>query len=177
MTRQKHLKQLVRARMEKTGERYATAALAPVTPEPPATTPTGPVAQAAPQLPPNSPPLGFFGYCPVTMKQENRWQQGDARFGCYHRGRTYLFTSAEKRDAFLANGDEFAPALSGIDPVLAIDSNKVEAGKQEFGIEYEGRFYLFSSEDNLRKFYNQPQVYAAGVRQAMNAGAEGRTIR
>jgi hypothetical protein len=36
---------------------------------------------------------------------------------------------------------------------------------------------LFSSEDNLRKFYNQPQVYAAGVRQAMNAGAEGRTIR
>ncbi|WP_442485694.1 thioredoxin family protein [Aeoliella sp. SH292] len=159
------------------GERYATAALAPVTPEPTATTPTGPVAQAAPQLPPNSPPLGFFGYCPVTMKQENRWQQGDARFGCYHRGRTYLFTSAEKRDAFLANGDEFAPALSGIDPVLAIDSNKVEAGKQEFGIEYEGRFYLFSSEDNLRKFYNQPQVYAAGVRQAMNAGAEGRTIR
>jgi YHS domain-containing protein/thiol-disulfide isomerase/thioredoxin len=162
------------------GERYATAAMAPVTPlgiSPTETAPTGQVAQAAPQLPPNSPPLGFFGYCPVTMKQENRWLAGDARFGCYHRGRTYLFTSAEKRDAFLANGDEFAPALSGIDPVLAIDSNKVEAGKQEFGIEYEGRFYLFSSEDNLRKFYNQPQHYATGVRQAMNAQTEGRTIR
>lgn len=170
------------------GDRYAAApasSVPPVAPAKPATSPVTPdanvpapqVVQGGPQLPPNSPPLGFFGYCPVTMKQENRWQAGDTRYGCYHRGRTYLFTSQEKRDAFLKNGDEFAPALSGIDPVLAIDTNKVEEGKQEFGIEYEGQFYLFSSEDNLRKFYLQPQHYAAGVRQAMNAGPEGRTLR
>lgn len=132
---------------------------------------------AAPNLPANSPPLGFFGYCPVTMKKENRWQEGDVRWGCYHRGRTYLFASQQARDEFLKAGDEFAPALSGIDPVLAIDGNQVVAGKQEFGIEYEQQFYLFSSEENLRKFFNRPQHYATGVRQAMNATPEGRELR
>ena len=147
---------------------YATAASTPT---------KTPMATAEPQLPPDSPPLGFFGYCPVTMKNENRWQRGDVRWGCYHRGRTYLFASAESRDEFLANGDEFAPALSGIDPVLAIDSNTIEPGKQEFGIEYDGRFYLFSSEENLRKFWSQAERYATGVRQAMNDAPAGRTLR
>jgi protein disulfide-isomerase len=155
------------------GDRYATAATG--TPAP--TAPTPPVAAAEPQLPANSPPLGFFGYCPVTMKKENRWQRGDARWGCYHRGRTYLFASAANRDEFLANGDAYAPALSGIDPVLAIDSNVVEPGQREFGIDFQGRFYLFSSEDNLRKFWAEADRYAAGVRQAMNAGPEAPMYR
>lgn len=158
------------------GDRYASAAtaggpVAGVTPpavQPPPTAQPG-LAVQSPQLPADSPPLGFFGFCPVTMQKENRWQQGDVRWGCYHRGRTYLFASQEARDEFLKGADEYAPALSGMDPVLAIDSGKAEAGKQEFGIEYEGRLYLFSSEDNLRKFFAQPKHYAGGVQQAMNA--------
>lgn len=163
------------------GDRYASQPAGPPAGIAPAPSPSQPpvepqmVAQA-PQLPADSPPLGFFGYCPVTMKKENRWQKGDVRWGCYHRGRTYLFTSPEARDTFLSAADDYAPALSGVDPVVAIDSGKVEAGKQEYGIEYEGRFYLFSSEDNLRKFFNQPKHYASGVQQAMNATG-GRTLR
>lgn len=142
-----------------------------------AAAPVEPAPTAEPQLPADSPPLGFFGYCPVTMKKENRWQRGDVRWGCYHRGRTYLFASPEHRDEFHANGDDFAPALSGIDPVLAIDSGKVEPGKQDFGIEYNGQFYLFSSEDNLRKFWSEAERYATGVRQATNAAPDGAKYR
>lgn len=138
--------------------------------------PTAPQAEA-PQLPPGSHPLGFFGCCPVSMKQNEGWQKGDVRWGCYHRGRTYLFTSAEKRDTFLADPDVYAPALSGIDPVLAIDANQAVPGKQEFGIEYDDKFYLFSSEQNLRKFYSQPQRYADGVRQAMLSAPAGRLLK
>lgn len=180
---------------------YADQPVTPIQPEQPVTpaavapaTPTAQIASvqpvtppaAAPQLPQNSPPLGFFGYCPVSMKEdmeaakkENRncsWQKGDVRWGCYHRDRTYLFASAEKRDRFLADPDSYTPALSGADPVLAIDSNQDVPGRREYGIEYHGKFYMFSSEDNLRKFFNQPQRYADGVRQAMNA-PEGRLLR
>ena len=157
-----------------TPDRYQTATVVTPSAE---EKPAPPVAATEPQLPPNSPPLGFFGYCPVTMKEESRWQRGDTRWGCYHRGRTYLFASAENRDKFLADGDAYAPALSGIDPVLAIDSGQIEPGKQQFGIEFEGRFYLFTSEENLRKFWDQAPHYAAGVRQAMNAQAQAPSYR
>lgn len=152
-------------------DRYPTAAVAPVA------TAAQPAPAATPQLPPDSPPLGFFGYCAVTMKKENRWQRGDARWGCYHRGRTYLFASAEHRDEFLANGDQYAPVLSGADPVMAIDTGKIEPGKQEFGIEYAGNFYLFSTEENLRKFWSEADRYAAGVRQAMQTTPEAPKYR
>lgn len=157
-------------------DRYAAAA-SPLQQSPTAQSDASSATATAPQLPANSPPLGFFGYCPVTMKKENRWQQGDVRWGCYHRGRTYLFASQQARDEFLKAGDLYAPALSGIDPVLAIDGNQAVEGKQEFGIEFQDQFYLFSSEDNLRKFFNRPQHYATGVRQAMNALPEGRELR
>jgi YHS domain-containing protein/thiol-disulfide isomerase/thioredoxin len=156
-------------------DRYATANAPEITSE--IADAAGSASAAAPQLPANSPPLGFFGYCPVTMKAENRWQRGDVRWGCYHRGRTYLFASAQKRDEFQASADEFAPALSGIDPVLAIDTGKVEPGKQEFGIDYDGHFYLFSSEENLRKFWSEAERYATGVRQAMNAAPDAPKYR
>src|SRR5690606_15960666 len=70
------------------------------------------------KLPPGAPPLGFFGYCCVTMKENNDWQPGSVEWGAIHRGRTYLFRSQELRDKFLANPDSYAPVLAGADPVL-----------------------------------------------------------
>ncbi|QDU55769.1 thioredoxin family protein [Aeoliella mucimassa] len=135
------------------------------------------VASAAPQLPAGSPPVGFFGYCPVTMKNEGRWQKGDVQWGCYHRGRTYLFASQAARDQFFANGDAYAPALSGIDPVAAIDSGRVVEGKSSYLLECGGQLYLFESEENLAKFSSQADRYVAGIRQAMAQAPTGQTLR
>lgn len=143
----------------------------------PADPPAAPDAARQLELPPNSPPLGFFGYCPVTMKEENRWQRGDTQWGAYHRGRTYLFASEQHRDKFVANGDAYAPALSGIDPVLALDQNVAIPGEQQFAVEYDGQFYLFSSEDTLKQFWDNATRYASGARQAINVPAAGRTLR
>lgn len=124
-------------------------------------------------LPPGAPPLGFQGYCPVTMKESlatpegGKWQPGKVEWGAIHRGRTYLFASEQLRDKFLTNPDAYAPALAGADPVLAIDQKKTEEGLRKFGVEYAGQFYLFSSQETLRQFWNQPERYATEVRQAM----------
>jgi YHS domain-containing protein len=139
----------------------------PTTPSIPETT----TAQV--QLPPGSPPLGFDGYCPVTMKREWRWQKGDVNWGAVHRGKTYLFSSQEARDEFLkpGNGDLYAPVLGGIDPVLAIDNGNSVPGSRQFSVEYGGNFYLFSSEQTLSQFWGSADRYATGVRQAMAAPA------
>ncbi len=162
---------------------YASATPPPVTPEvpvlpavPTAVADSMAMAESVVQLPAGSPPLGFQGYCPVTMKGKWEWKKGDVRWGAVHRGRTYLFVGAAQRDAFLATPDKYSPALSGIDPVLAIDQNKIESGFRKFAVEYRDQFYMFSSEETLRQFWTNADKYANGVRQAMDSSSQ-RTLR
>ncbi|TWT48489.1 DUF255 domain-containing protein [Botrimarina hoheduenensis] len=127
---------------------------------------------AAPQLPAGSPPLAFDGYCPVSMKRDWAWKQGDVRYGAIHRGRTYLFTSAEHRDTFLATPDDFAPALSGADPVLAVDQRQNVAGSRQYAVEYRGKFFFFASEETLSRFWTNADGYANGAERVAAATSD-----
>jgi protein disulfide-isomerase len=151
------------------GANVAAAGGAGVPPE--AKSAAGALAASTPSTPPlpaGSPPLGFDGFCPVSLKTLNRWTVGNPQFGAVHRGRTYLFAGAEQRDQFLANPDSFSPVFAGLDPVLLLDKQESKAGERKFGFRYGEAFYLFSSEETKQKFAANPQAYAAGVRQAMN---------
>jgi protein disulfide-isomerase len=118
--------------------------------------------------PSGTPRLAFDGFCPVTLKTYKKWAPGDARYGAIHRGCTYLFVGAEQRDQFMADPDKYSPVFAGLDPVLLIDSQQSVPGKRDFGFEYGGLFYLFSSKGTMQKFGASHQQYAAGVRQAMS---------
>jgi YHS domain-containing protein/thiol-disulfide isomerase/thioredoxin len=126
-----------------------------------------PVAATPPQLPAGAAPLMFDGFCPVSLKFENKWVRGDVAIGMEHRGRTYLFATEAQRQKFAAAPDDYAPALNGIDPVLMLDENLAEAGTRRFGYRYQNRFYLFSSAESRARFGANPTAYATGVRQAM----------
>ena len=133
--------------------------------------PTPPELPRQPDLanPAAPPALGLDGYCPVTLLEQERWVRGDPRYGVIHRGRTYLFVGPEEAKRFFADPDRFAPVLSGIDVVLAVEENRQIPGKREHGAWYEGRMYLFSSEASLRKFDQDPSRYAAVVNQVARA--------
>jgi YHS domain-containing protein/thiol-disulfide isomerase/thioredoxin len=159
-------------------------------PQAPASSPAGTAAHAgstvstiaqtaAPDprnLRPGAMPLGFDGYCPVSMRNEWRWVAGNPEFGVGHRGRTYWFASAKEQQQFWANPDFYAPALSGIDPVIAIDHRQQVPGKREHSLDYDNLFYLFASEASLQQFTANPERYAAGVREAMGL-QRGRSVR
>lgn len=119
------------------------------------------------KLPPGAPPLGFEGFCPVSMRNEWKWVAGDPAYGAIHRGRTYWFAGPKEQKEFLANPDYYGPALAGIDPVLAIDHHQSVPGLREHSLDYDGQFFLFSSEATLQQFTSSPERYASGVRQAM----------
>jgi protein disulfide-isomerase len=119
------------------------------------------------QLPSGSPPLGLDGFCPVSLSVEQNWRPGDIRWGAVHRGRTYLFISAEAQQEFLSNPDKYSPALSGNDPVLAADQGQAVAGRREHGWFFDGGVYLFANEQTLKRFAQDPDSYAARVRQLM----------
>jgi protein disulfide-isomerase len=149
-----------------------------------AVSPTTPAAPLVPvttapdpsRLPAGAPPLGFDGYCPVSMRNSWKWVPGDPRWGVVHRGRTYWFAGAEEQKQFWTDPDRYTPALSGMDPVLAIDHQQQVPGKREHSLDYDGLFYMFASEATLQQFTANPQRYSAGVRQAMGI-PRGRLVR
>lgn len=119
------------------------------------------------QLPPGCPPVALEGYCPVQLVEQRKWTAGDARYGVIHRGRTYLFASAEQKRKFFADPDRYSPVLGGDDPVLALDHGQAVDGRREYGVVYDQQIYLFSSKDSFARFNQQPDRYAADLRKLM----------
>jgi protein disulfide-isomerase len=113
-------------------------------------------------------PLGMDGYSTVTLLEQGRWQVGDRRFGALHRGRTYLFTSAEELQRFLANPDAYSPVASGQDVVAALNYGQEVEGKRSLGLTYQNRIYLFSSQETQQMFVQNRDRYATEVLQAEN---------
>ena len=108
-------------------------------------------------------PVGLEGYCPVTLAERGAWVEGRAQWGVRHRGRTYLFATAEQQKAFLADPDRYAPALSGDDPVMAFDTGKSTPGQRRYGVTYQSRTYLFASTETRDAFAANPQRYTSGA--------------
>jgi YHS domain-containing protein len=84
-----------------------------------------------------------------------------------HLGKTYWCAGASEQQQFLADPHRYSPALSGMDPVLAIDHRQQVPGKREHSIDYDTMFYMFASEATLQQFAANPERYATSVRQAM----------
>ncbi|MCE9630254.1 MAG: thioredoxin family protein [Planctomycetia bacterium] len=127
------------------------------------TPPAAAAAEAPAADPYGSMPLGLEGYCPVTLAERGVWTEGRAQWGVRHRGRTYLFAGPEQQQAFLANPDRFSPALSGDDPVLAIEQGKSLPGRRAYGVTYQSRIYLFSSAESRAAFTANPERFTAPV--------------
>ena len=108
-------------------------------------------------------PLGLEGYCPVTLVDHGTWAEGRVQWGVRHRGRTYLFAGAEQQQTFLANPDRYAPALSGDDPVLAMESGARTPGQRRYGVTYQSRMYLFATPETRATFAADPARYSASV--------------
>jgi YHS domain-containing protein len=101
------------------------------------------------------------------MRQHWKWVAGDPRHGAIHMGRTYWFAGPGEQQQFLSDPNRFSPALSGLDPVMAVDHRQQVPGKREHSIDYDNLFYMFSSEATLQQFAANPERYATTVRQAM----------
>jgi YHS domain-containing protein len=125
-------------------------------------------AASPPAAPAATMPMGMEGYCPVTLIEKGAWVEGNMQYGARHRGRTYLFAGPAEQQAFFTSPDRYAPALSGDDPVLAMDAGQRVPGDRKYGLTYESRTYLFSSPETLNAFTAAPEMYSRRVVVAEN---------
>ena len=128
-----------------------------------------------PKSAPNQPAqksVGLEGYCCVSLMEQQEWTKGDPQWGCYHRGRLFLFASKEKRDLFQLTPDMFSPLLGGSDPVEFHNRGEFVDGKRKHGVFYgedDGPtvIVLFANAENRAQFEADPAEYLRSVRQAM----------
>ena len=110
------------------------------------------------------------GYCPVTLMVETDWKKGDKQWGCYHRGKLFLFVSKEKRDRFLKSPEEFCPLLAGFDPVEFERTGKLIEGGIKTGVVFDlkgkRKMVLFNSEEAKAVFKKSPSRYLDLIEKA-----------
>ena len=130
-----------------------------------------------------APPVALEGYCPVAILdfangasgKKTPWVKGSKRWGAIHYGRTYLFSSEEAQKRFLASPDQFAPVLSGYDPVRFAKTGQLVDGKVGLSVKHptgNGTFQclFFADEAAIEEFKKNPKVYLGAVYQAMQRG-------
>ena len=116
-----------------------------------------------------APPVSLDGFCPVTLLETMKWKKADPQFGAIHRGRTYLFASADQQKKFLTNPDAYSPVLSGYDPVRFAATGQLVEGNRAFGVISKGdrRLFLFADAAARDQFEKSPQNYSEQAYQAM----------
>lgn len=163
-----------------------TAPAAETPPIGPNFAPNAPVANRSLVPASQAPPVALDGFCPVNLLEtvahdpndRSAWKKGDKRFGAIHRGRTYLFTSAENQQKFLANPDNYAPVLSGCDPVRFAERGEMIDGKRAYGlVTPDKRIFLFADEASRNRFEQAPASYSTAVQQAMLRSEGGNLYR
>ncbi len=115
-------------------------------------------------------PFALNGDCPVTLAKDGKWISGDPKFGCVHRGKTYLFASADYQQIFLNDPDQYSPLLAGYDPVVFFEQGELMEGNREHGVfmtqNNQQVIVLFRNANTQSRFKTSPEKFLKAVRIA-----------
>tara|TARA_R110002049_G_scaffold2750_2_gene21513 strand:+ start:320048 stop:321283 length:1236 start_codon:yes stop_codon:yes gene_type:complete len=117
-----------------------------------------------------TPELAMQGYCAVTVIKEDRWVEGDPKFGVVHLGKLYLFSNADAMQTFLADPIPYTPVLNEIDVVRFFEERKIVPGKREWGLKdpTHNRMFFFADEAAMNHFWNEYKRYTGPAIEVMN---------
>jgi YHS domain-containing protein/thioredoxin-related protein len=104
-------------------------------------------------------PLALEGFCPVTLCAEEKWVSGNPAYCTMYQGHIFRFATAEALVTFARNPLTYLPVAMGEDIVLMVDRNRRVNGNRKFGAWFQGRIFLFSSQETLNAFAKQPDYY------------------
>ena len=116
------------------------------------------------------------GYCPVTLAERWDWVGGQSQFAVRHRGRVYHMIDADAVKKFMQFPDRYAPMFSGYDLVHFLKTGRLIDGSREFGCQYQGRIYLFATQEH-RAYFDDNVVALAQPAKEFELMSEGTFVR
>ena len=105
-------------------------------------------------------PLALEGFCPIMLCTEERWVSGNPAYCTMYQGHVFRFSSVDALVTFSRNPANFTPVAMGEDIVLKVDRNRRVNGDRRFGAWFQGRVFLFSSQETFNAFEARPNYYA-----------------
>jgi YHS domain-containing protein len=87
--------------------------------------------------------------------------KGQDEHSLAHEGRTFYFSSQAARERFRQNRQRYLPWSGGTCPVTQLEHGISTPGDPHWGILYSGQLFLCASEDDRRRFFANPGLYAA----------------
>lgn len=116
------------------------------------------------------PKLAMEGFCSVTVIDENKWIEGNPKFGVVHLGKLYLFSSTERMDVFLADPMRYTPVLNEIDVVRFFEERRIVPGQRRFGMKdpVHQRMFFFADEASMNHFYDEYERYTDAALEVMD---------
>jgi YHS domain-containing protein len=100
------------------------------------------------------------GYCPVELRNNERWVAGRSELRINYQGQLFRFSSEAAKRQFAAAPEKYAPANGGNDAVLAMEENRAVSGSIQHSAVWHEHLYLFASSANLAAFREDPARYA-----------------
>lgn len=133
-----------------------------------------PSAESAPVSPApatqaTTPKLAMEGFCAVTVIDEDKWEEGNPKFGVVHLGKLYLFASQAKMESFLADPTPYTPVLNEIDVVRFFEERQIVPGKRRFGMRdpIHQRMFFFADQAAMDHFFNEYERYTDAAIEVM----------
>ncbi len=115
----------------------------------------------------------FDGHCLVTAVESREIIDGSPRYQTKYRGHVLHFSSEEAKQTFLAQPNQYWPLFDGICSVAMLNDEERVMGKLEYAAFFRKRLWLFSTEENLKQFLEDP----ADVAEEMQELAEAKSGR
>ena len=115
----------------------------------------------------------FDGHCLVTAVESREIIDGSPRHQTKYRGHVLHFSSEDAKQTFLAQPNEYWPLFDGICSVAMLNDDERVMGKLEYAAFFRKRLWLFSTEENLKQFLEDP----ADVAEEMQELAEAKSVR
>jgi hypothetical protein len=105
--------------------------------------------------------VALSGYCPVSLVSDKRLVPGAIEYTVTHEGRLYRLASLMTLNLFNRDPQRYVPVNGGNCPVAQLDRGTMRPGDPNYGVLYQDRLYLCSSDADRKRFLEDPARYAA----------------
>ncbi|NOY30711.1 MAG: hypothetical protein GXP28_11250 [Planctomycetes bacterium] len=103
--------------------------------------------------------VALAGYCPVSIRDNGTWEEGDSRLQMSYDGKVYQFAGETEKALFTKNPTVYLPALAGDCIVSLVKSNMQVPGSIFHSVTYQGQLFLFAGAEQRLAFKDDPESY------------------
>lgn len=114
---------------------------------------------------PASKSAAFEGACIVSAIEEREISIGSPSYQINYRGQLLFFSSEENKEKFLAQPGNYWPMLDGACAMTLLNEEKKVQGQLEYAAFFRKRLWVFTSEENMKEFLEDPAEVAEEVEE------------